>query len=367
MSNNIKEIHIHAYKGIHELRLTGLNQINILTGKNNSGKTSILELLATIANPGQLSSWLNGLRVNSSPYLGYYRYNSYYEGIINLFPCNVAEKQICYDYLDEDGQNHNVQMSGRLFSDQLPESELSKMNGFTKKGNNKETEEFIDVNGIEIVVMRDAKELCKEVIYDKQRRLPRTMRTASAREILYISPVEHEEYNKYLNAVFQNSEYYGLLIKMLKYFDEGLIGINAVKSDEDVGVVNYVVQSSVYKQSLPLSAYGDGMKKSVLLLSALLQAKDGILLIDEFETGIHSSCMEQVFGLLLENAISLNVQVFMTTHSKEALDKVIHTSSHLQKKINLYTLYKREGQNLVRAISSQEAVEFEDELGLELR
>ena len=45
MAEHIRELFIHDYKGIHELKLQHLNSINILTGDNNSGKTSVLEVL----------------------------------------------------------------------------------------------------------------------------------------------------------------------------------------------------------------------------------------------------------------------------------------------------------------------------------
>ena len=51
MGRHIQEFTIHAFKGIRELTLGHLNAINILTGDNNSGKTSVLELLSTLDNP----------------------------------------------------------------------------------------------------------------------------------------------------------------------------------------------------------------------------------------------------------------------------------------------------------------------------
>ena len=153
---------------------------------------------------------------------------------------------------------------------------------------------------------------------------------------------------------------------MLKFFDKDIFGLNAVENNE-THTVSYLIQSSRHDQSLSLSSYGDGMKKAVLLLSALLQAKNGILLIDEFETGIHTSCMDQVFTLLLENALKLNIQVFLTSHSKEAISKVLRLSPSIQEKIALYTLYKYEGKNYVRRVGCQEAIKMQDELGMELR
>ena len=55
MGRHIQEFTIHAFKGIRELTLGHLNAINILTGDNNSGKTSVLELLSTLDNPQNTS------------------------------------------------------------------------------------------------------------------------------------------------------------------------------------------------------------------------------------------------------------------------------------------------------------------------
>lgn len=46
----IENIHIETFRGIKELKLEDLAQINILTGKNNSGKTSVLEMLKNFRN-----------------------------------------------------------------------------------------------------------------------------------------------------------------------------------------------------------------------------------------------------------------------------------------------------------------------------
>ena len=62
-----------------------------------------------------------------------------------------------------------------------------------------------------------------------------------------------------------------------------------------------------------------------------------------------------------------NIQVFMTSHSKEAIGKVLRLSEELQQHINLYTLYKYEGKNYVRRMSCEKAIHAQENLGLELR
>ena len=82
----------------------------------------------------------------------------------------------------------------------------------------------------------------------------------------------------------------------------------------------YKILSKSHKKALPLNVYGDGMKKAVLLMSAVIAAEDGVLLIDEFETAIHTSAMENTFRWILETCRKLNMQVFVTSHSKEAIE-----------------------------------------------
>ena len=89
--------------------------------------------------------------------------------------------------------------------------------------------------------------------------------------------------------------------------------------------------------------------------------------MDEFETAIHTSAMDSVFSWILESAKRLNVQVFLTSHSKEAIDKVLKGRKELQPDIQVYTLYKKAGRHLVRAMTCEEAINAQESLGLELR
>lgn len=44
----ISELDIETYRGIKNLKMENLAPINIITGDNNSGKTSVLELLQSV-------------------------------------------------------------------------------------------------------------------------------------------------------------------------------------------------------------------------------------------------------------------------------------------------------------------------------
>lgn len=53
---------------------------------------------------------------------------------------------------------------------------------------------------------------------------------------------------------------------------------------------------------------------------ALVNAKDGIVLIDEFENGIHYSVQKELWQIVFRLADRLNVQVFATTHSWDCIE-----------------------------------------------
>ena len=372
MTHHIKEFTVHDYKGIHELTLKDIAPINILTGDNNSGKTSLLELLATTDNPANLWSWLPAIRVNSSNYHGFYHNSTYFEGFYNLFPCNQGKRKVIeYEWLNMIEARYKWQLSGTIFNTQIFESELNKINNIVLVGTqNPENEKgrLLDTQGIKLSFSSNGTCLKEsKTIYDRQLRMSENKPIFMNYNIIFVSSVENEHYYYYLNHILQDPEAYSLLEDMLKVFDPDIITLNAIKSDIAPSIVNYQILSKRHNQSLPLSAYGEGMKKAAYLLGALYVAKNGILLIDEFETGIHTSCMDQVFSLLLENALKLNVQIFMTSHSKEAISKVLRLSPDIQKNIALYTLFMYKGKNYARRVNCQEAIKMQEELGMELR
>lgn len=91
------------------------------------------------------------------------------------------------------------------------------------------------------------------------------------------------------------------------------------------------------------------------------------LLLDEFETAIHTSAMNKTFKWIIESCKKLNVQVFMTSHSKEEIDKVLKCSPECIDDMAVYTLYKDSEGTSVRRLDGKMAIEAQDEMGLELR
>lgn len=78
-----------------------------------------------------------------------------------------------------------------------------------------------------------------------------------------------------------------------------------------------------FKQDLarrvPLGSLGDGMRRLLGLSLSLLHARAGYLLIDEIDTGFHYSVMAKMWELVVKTAASSRTQVFATTHSADCV------------------------------------------------
>jgi len=66
---------------------------------------------------------------------------------------------------------------------------------------------------------------------------------------------------------------------------------------------------------IPLRSLGEGLARSLGIVLALVNAKDGFLLIDEFESGLHHRVQSDLWKIIFRLAKQLNLQVFATTHS----------------------------------------------------
>ena len=118
----------------------------------------------------------------------------------------------------------------------------------------------------------------------------------------------------------------------------------------------------------PLTVFGDGMRRAALIAGALIHLQGGgVLLIDEIEAGIHVKALKKVFAWLVNAARELNVQVFVTTHSLEALDAIVATSSdHLEDTV-AYHLSPSANETRVKRYSGELLNRIRGERGLDVR
>lgn len=108
------------------------------------------------------------------------------------------------------------------------------------------------------------------------------------------------------------------VISGLSRIDESIVAIQFVESDSEKSRIPYV-RTRTSREPLPLKSMGDGITRLFHILIALVTARDGILLIDEFENGLHWSVQADVWKTIFRVASRLNVQVFATTHSRDCI------------------------------------------------
>jgi AAA15 family ATPase/GTPase len=87
----------------------------------------------------------------------------------------------------------------------------------------------------------------------------------------------------------------------------------------DVNKERTLVRIAGESQPLPLQTFGDGVSRMLMLAVALVSAKNKLLLIDEIEAGLHHSVMDLFWDKIFFYAQQWNIQVFATTHSHDTL------------------------------------------------
>lgn len=70
---------------------------------------------------------------------------------------------------------------------------------------------------------------------------------------------------------------------------------------------------------IPMKSLGEGVNRMFGLALALVSSQNGLLMVDEIETGLHYSVQADMWRLVFKTARELNVQVFATTHSSDCI------------------------------------------------
>ena len=118
---------------------------------------------------------------------------------------------------------------------------------------------------------------------------------------------------------------------------------------------------------VPMGSYGDGMRRLLALSLSLLRAADGFLLVDEIDTGLHWTAMEDLWKLVVETAVRSSIQVFATTHSLDCilgLAKLIKARPDLRDGVSIQKIERQ----LAHSVNFDAAgILAAADLGIELR
>ena len=98
---------------------------------------------------------------------------------------------------------------------------------------------------------------------------------------------------------------------------------------------------------LPLKSLGEGLNRLFGISLALVNCNNGILLIDEIESGLHYSVLPDVWKLIFKTAKDLNVQVFATTHSKDCIEAFTQAAVDDEESEGMLVRLERQGEKIV--------------------
>lgn len=317
MTNHIKDISIQSFKGIKDLKLEDLKSINILVGDNNSKKTTVLEAIELFERPYDFISHIK--RVSRKYNIKNIRYNKI--------------KEMFYNYDLENEININLNMKEKLntLSIKGKEEQLVYMDG-----DNEDKINDFDRTILRYEFNNESKEF---IMNDNQESFIRSKKQVKLLNIGYMMPIDtyiNDSSIEAIDKVIQKGEKQRL-IDILKIFDKNIVDLNFT-SDRDI----YITKND--KISMSISSFGDGFKKVIILISKIIEAENGILLVDEIETGIHKDIINDIFKEIINNSQLYNTQVIATTHSLEAIGDLLNKFNNNLDDIAVYRLEEFKGQ-----------------------
>ena len=305
----LKEIEIQNFRCFEQIKISGFERVNLIGGKNNAGKTALLEaLLLTVAPQTRTLSMLRDFRNESSKSLPAMPLR----GWNTLF--RVPQKNKFIVIFKKEDNNNPYQLEISL------NSSVNLNQVLTDEG----AEKIIDYlsrddsrfSGLTIKLTRNEQELATSSSIDRSRD-PIITGSISTTNGLPIIPSWIRISGKELTEAYDRSRLDDKDSEVLKAFQILDPAIESVESFS-IGQPTLYLRKKGEKR-LPLSLFGDAMNRVADIILKLVNSEHKILLIDEIENGIHHTNQRNFWRVLFRLAVELDTQIFATTHSLEML------------------------------------------------
>jgi hypothetical protein len=326
----LNSLFIKNFRSLEDFSVPKLGRVNLIVGKNNSGKSSVLEalriyagngnrdLLERIAGEHDENSRFDSTDRGSIPFEAFFSGRRFPDSDdqdiqIGESPTDVNMLRIRHGYVKElqeviveDGES-----IVRTVRRPIPRSEL---NG--------------DVEGVSPALFISKNEKVFRIRFDLSTyRVRNTFADISAALPCSVVPTQFlnmeelaEDWDKIVLT-----EHEPLVQEALQIVAPDLIDIAFVRDAEAIGPRRErkrygKVRLGSLDFPVPLNSMGDGLVRVLQLILKSFPARGGVLLIDEFENGLHYSVQRRVWDLIFDVAIRLDIQVFATTHSWDCIE-----------------------------------------------
>lgn len=351
MVRSLKSLHLRGYRAFSDFRVGDLGRVNLIVGKNNAGKTSILEairLLASGGDPSTLSQIATdrGETVAVDPELFTEYRREAVPDISHFFHGHQFDPGLRFDISSGNGmgslsaeivemaqlpENERIYMGreGSLFSEGFYEGQLAL----------RLRSEASDLYGVHAFAVSeegafifDAPTLAR---VRPTRRRPRaeTVPTVVITPSSLLPSLMSGMWERVIREGRENDA-----IEALRILQPDIDGIFFLPGERVMrGRGGVLVSQKGSKRRVPLGSMGEGMRRILALAISLAQSRRGFLIVDEIDTGLHWGVMSKMWELVMRTADDLKVQVFATTHSldclrglKEAVDDNVDLKKHVR-------------------------------------
>ena len=317
----LTSLRLKDFRAFKNLEIEEFGQVNLFVGKNNCGKTSILEateMLLMGGNPYSLTA--SNIRRGE---LLVRRDNEGLEKdieVIHLFNGHILEKGASFEI---EGNIDNKITS--IHCEIITHVEESK-NEPDMFSDNYELEPQFAV-GIKhnlqeepiVIPLTDS----GGISYDVIRRL-RLREDSGAKSVIFVRTefLDNFELGRLWDAIALTDQE-SQVIETLKIIEPSIDRIAFLsESARRYSSGGIYVKLNNLDIRVPVGSLGDGVRHLLSMSLAVIRSAGGFVMIDEIDTGLHHSIMAEMWRVLIETARRLNVQIFATTHSQDCLESL---------------------------------------------
>lgn len=327
MANSLilDSLEIRNFRRFRHLRIEHLGRVNLIVGQNNIGKTSLLEALWLYAERGAPAMiWQllrarheskNGLsdldasevvrpeeRLQAFKSLFYGHQNMTFD----LVPDSIEIGPIASDVLSIAMMWHTEEASKRVFMEAVD------------KHQKEESIKFRIKTPVLLVKWREEVQSFYLISKGKEE-VDRTSIKALPHIFLPADGLSSSQINDFWeNIVLTDLE--DKVIQALRLIAPKIQRVNLTSSRN--GSRQRIPMTRIANASKPISlrSLGEGTNHLFDIALALVNAENGLLLIDEIESGLHQMVLPEMWRLIFKLASQLNIQVFATCHSWDCLE-----------------------------------------------
>jgi len=352
---------IARFRGLRDLTLAGLGRVNLLVGRNNSGKTSVLEALSLYCNPLDEFAWIHTAQRRE---LGESRL-SLSESLAWLFPRAHGDDPLALPDIRIDGHRGPLTVECKLVeaAGDPPTADPMLKRSFQRMRRSTGITVF---KGTELHVRAGDQLEDRFLMWDALPATREQTRSDFAIPVDIVTPMSHRLEGTQVQHLTQATvaNFKDDVLALLRHLDPQILDIDVLDPEGNASSV-YIHHQTVGRA--PLSTFGSGLQRALLYSLTIPGVRGGVLLIDELESAIHVSVLPQIFSWLVQACEQHDIQLFATTHSLEAVDAVLGASEQHLDRIVGYRLNPPGSRAAVTRFDGELLHGIRHERGLDVR